>query len=169
MWPLIWAVAGLVFVVAEFIVPEFVIFFFGLGALLNSALVALFPALEASVPLQILTWLGFSTVSLFSMRRYLAKWFRGRKFEQDDQDEWIGRSAKVTEAIAEDVPGRISLNGTTWVAESYNESFKPGDHVEIVRREGTRFLVTKSLSGLLPIDNEPDEASNSDPNNDTTE
>ncbi len=163
MWPLIWAVAGLVFVVSEFIVPEFVIFFFGLGALLNSALVALFPGLQASVPLQILTWLGFSTVSLFSLRRYFARWFKGRKFEDDDQEEWIGRSAKVTEAIAEDSPGRISLNGTTWVAESYNEVFKPGDRVEVVRREGTRFLVTRSLSGLLPVDDDDDQSPSSDP------
>lgn len=152
MAPLIWTIIGLVFVVAEFIVPEFVIFFFGIGALLNSLLVALFPGLGASIPLQILTWLGFSAVSLFSLRRYFARWFKGRKFEEDDQEEWIGRAAKVTEAISEDSPGRISLNGTTWVAESYNEVFEPGDRVEIVCREGTRFLVTRSLSGLLRDD-----------------
>lgn len=152
MAPLIWAILGLVFIVAEFVVPEFVIFFFGLGALLNSVLTALFPGLAASIPIQVLTWLGLSAVSLFSLRRYFSRWFRGRKFDEDDQADWIGRSAKVTEAIGPETPGRISLNGTTWVAESYDESFKEGDHVEIVRREGTRFLVTKSLTGFPELE-----------------
>ncbi|MFP4114871.1 MAG: NfeD family protein [Spirochaetota bacterium] len=158
MAPLIWAILGLVFIVSEFVVPEFVIFFFGLGALLNSLLTAIFPGIAASIPLQILTWLGFSAVSLFSLRRYMAGWFKGRQFVEDDQSGWIGRSAKVTEAIGPDRPGRISLNGTTWVAESYAESFEPGDKVEVIRREGMRFLVTKSLTGLpeLGSDSETD-------------
>jgi inner membrane protein len=148
MAPLIWAILGLVLILAEFVVPEFVIFFFGLGALLNSVLTAIFPGLAASIPLQALTWLGLSAVSLFSLRRYFSSWFRGRKFEEDDQADWIGRPAKVTEEIAPDRPGRISLNGTTWVAESFDETFKPGERVEVIQREGTRFLVTRSLTGL---------------------
>lgn len=157
MAPLIWAIVGLVLVVAEFIVPEFVIFFFGVGALLNSVLVAIFPGIASSIPLQILTWLGFSAVTLFSLRKYLASWFRGRRFEEDDQNEWIGRSAKVTKTISPDSPGRISLNGTTWVAESYDETFEPGERVEVLKREGTRFLVTKSLTGLPELDEDENE------------
>lgn len=157
MAPLIWAIVGLALVVAEFVVPEFVIFFFGVGALLNSVLVAIFPGIANSIPLQILTWLGFSAVTLFSLRKYLSSWFRGRKFEEDDQNEWIGRSAKVTRAISPDNPGRISLNGTTWVAESYDERFEPGERVEVLKREGTRFLVTKSLTGLPELDEDTNE------------
>lgn len=154
MAPLIWAILGLVFILAEFALPEFVIFFFGLGALLNSVLTALIPGLAASIPLQILTWLGLSAATLFSLRRYLAAWFRGRKFEADDQSDWVGRRAKVTQAIGPDAPGRISLNGTTWVAESFDESFEPGEKVEVLRREGTRFYVTKSLTGLPELEDE---------------
>lgn len=156
MAPLIWAILGLLFVVAEFIVPEFVIFFFGVGALLNSLLTAIFPGIAASIPLQIITWLGFSAATLFSLRRYLARWFKGRRFEEDDQTEWVGRPAKVTEQIGPDAPGRISLNGTTWVAESFDETFKPGDRVEVLRREGTRFWVTRSLSGFPELEDESD-------------
>ena len=152
MAPVVWAVLGLVFIVSEFVVPEFVIFFFGVGALFNSVLTAIFPSIAASIPFQILTWLGFSAATLFSFRRYLSRWFKGKKFEEDDQNEWIGRSAKVTQGISPDNPGRISLNGTTWVAESYDESFEPGERVEVIKREGTRFLVTKSLTGLPDLD-----------------
>lgn len=154
MGPLIWAIFGLALILAEFAVPEFVVFFFGVGALLNSVLTALIPGLAASVPLQILTWLGLSAATLFSLRRYVAAWFRGRKFVEDDQSDWVGRRAKVTQAIAPDAPGRISLNGTTWVAESFDESFEAGEKVEILRREGTRFYVTKSLTGLPDLDEE---------------
>jgi inner membrane protein len=156
MAPLIWAILGLLFVVAEFVVPEFVIFFFGIGALLNSVLTALVPSLAASIPLQILTWLGLSAATLFSLRKYISGWFKGRRFDEDDQAEWTGRAAKVTQAIGPDTPGRISLNGTTWVAESYHESFQPGERVEVLRREGTRFLVTKSLTGLPELDEADD-------------
>lgn len=154
MAPLIWAVLGLVFILGEFAVPEFVIFFFGVGALLNSLLTALVPGLAASIPLQILTWLGLSAATLFSLRRYVAAWFKGRKFVEDDQSNWAGRRAKVTQAISPDAPGRISLNGTTWVAESFDESFEAGEKVEVLRREGTRFYVTKSLTGLPELDEE---------------
>lgn len=160
MAPLVWAILGLVLILSEFIVPEFVIFFFGLGALLNSVLTAIFPGLAANIPFQVLTWLGLSAVSLFSLRKYLSGWFRGRKFEEDDQTDWIGRAAKVTEEIAPDKQGRISLNGTTWVAESFDETFKPGERVEVIQREGTRFLVTRSLTGLPDLEEgsgEPDD------------
>lgn len=169
MAPLIWAILGLVLIVSEFVVPEFVIFFFGMGALLNSVLTAIFPGLAASIPLQIITWLGLSAVSLFSLRRYLSKWFRGRKFEEDDQADWIGRGAKVTEEIAPDKPGRISLNGTTWVAESFDETFKPGDRVEVIQREGTRFLVTRSLTGMPELDAGSDDSAPDEPKDDRTE
>ncbi len=154
MGPLIWAIFGLALILAEFAMPEFVVFFFGVGALLNSVLTALIPGLAASIPLQIVTWLGLSAATLFSLRRYVAAWFRGRKFVEDDQSDWVGRRAKVTQAIAPDAPGRISLNGTTWVAESFDESFEAGEKVEVLRREGTRFYVTKSLTGLSQLDDE---------------
>jgi inner membrane protein len=146
MASLIWAIVGLLLTVSEFLVPEFVVFFFGIGGLLNSLLIAIFPGLAASIPLQILTWLGLSSATLFSLRRYLAPWFKGRNFIEDDQQEWAGRSATVAEAISEDAPGRIRLNGTTWVAESVGESFETGDTVQVIQRDGTRFLVTRSFS-----------------------
>ena len=150
MVPLIWAFLGLLMVVSEFFVPEFVIFFFGLGALLNSALVALFPML--SIPLQILTFLGFSAASLFGLRRYVSRWFRGRAFSEEDQKEYLGKSARVIEAIEPEKPGRIRFGGTTWVAESYTEYFRPGDRVEIIKRDGMHFVVTVPFMNQLPDD-----------------
>jgi inner membrane protein len=148
MLPLIWAIAGLALILSEFIVPEFVIFFFGLGALLNSLLIALIPRLAGSIPLQIIIWLGFSTLSLFGFRRYFARWFKGRKFVEDDQAELVGEKADVLEDITPETPGRIRFGGTSWPAYSLDESFKKGEKVSIIRREGMRYLVTGSIPGL---------------------
>lgn len=148
MLPLIWAIAGLALILAEFIVPEFVIFFFGLGALLNSLLIALIPPLAGSIPLQIVIWLGFSTLSLFGFRRYFSRWFKGRKFVEDDQAELVGEMVEVLEEITPDKPGRIRFGGTSWTAITYDEIFKKGDRVAIIRREGMKYLVTGSITGL---------------------
>ncbi len=148
MAPIIWAVVGFLFILSEFLVPEFVIFFFGVGALLMSLLTALAPPVAGSVPLQILIWLGLSAATLFGLRKYLANWFKGRKFDDDDQTEYVGKSARVTDAITPDKPGRISFRGTTWVAESFDERFERGQRVEILRREGMHFIVTESILGL---------------------
>jgi membrane protein implicated in regulation of membrane protease activity len=49
-----WAVAGIVLILSELAVPAFVLVWFGLGALLVAAMVAVFPA--ASLAFQIGTW-----------------------------------------------------------------------------------------------------------------
>lgn len=159
MVPLIWAILGLAMVVAEFVIPGFVIFFFGLGALINALLTAIFPGLAGNIPLQVITWLGMSTVSLFGLRRTFSRWMKGRRFGEDDQQEYIGRGVKVIEEITPDHPGRIRFDGTTWIAESYTESFRPGDRVEILARDGAHFIVTDSITGLSPRDDSRQEDS----------
>ena len=42
----IWAILGLLLILLEFFVPQFVIFFFGVGALLTAAITALVPGHE---------------------------------------------------------------------------------------------------------------------------
>ncbi len=148
MLPLIWAIGGLALILAEFIVPEFVIFFFGLGALLNSLLIALIPQLAGSIPLQIVIWLGFSTLSLIGFRRYFSRWFKGRKFVKVDQAELVGEMVEVLEEITPDQPGRIRFGGTSWTAITDAGSFKKGDTVAIIRREDMKYLVTGSIPGL---------------------
>lgn len=148
MLPLIWAVAGLALILAEFVVPEFVIFFFGLGALLNSLLIALIPRLAGSILAQIVIWLGFSSLTLFAFRRYFSRWFKGKRFVTDDQSELVGEKATVLEDISPDLPGRIRFGGTSWVAYSLDDSFSKGDTVSIIRREGMRYLVTGTIPGL---------------------
>ena len=145
MASLVWAILGLVLIGSEFIVPEFVIFFFGLGALAMSLLTALLPGLGVQIPIQIVLWLAMSGVSLFALRRTFSRVFKGTLFDRSGDLDAGGRTARVTERIEPDKPGRISYHGTTWKAISYDESIDAGETVEILKKEGMSFLVTRSM------------------------
>ena len=152
----VWAVIGLICIGAEFFVPGVVIVFFGAGALLTSLLSAIIPGLKGSMGLQILLWLVSSGLSLAFLRKYLSKVFRGKTLT-DDGSEPSGKTAEVTERITPQVPGRVHFRGTTWKAASYNETFEPGDTVEILKEDGLTLIVTKSIMDLTFDDEEGEE------------
>jgi membrane protein implicated in regulation of membrane protease activity len=142
--PYVWAVLGLLFILSEFFIPGFVIFFFGAGALLTTLLTALVPGLNSRLPLQILIWLASSGLSLAFLRRYFSRIFKGSLLESEE-DKYSGEKARVIEAISPEEPGRISFKGTSWKAVCYDESFAEGETVEILKREGMVFVVTGSI------------------------
>jgi membrane protein implicated in regulation of membrane protease activity len=141
--PYIWLFLGLLFIGLEFAMPGFVIFFFGTGALLTSLLCWLVPGLDAQIPLQIIIWLITSFLSLGFLRRFFRGTFRGRLIQSDDEEEFRGKLATVTEAISENHPGRVTFQGTTWKAVTYDEPVKPGDVVEIMKKENLTLIVSK--------------------------
>jgi membrane protein implicated in regulation of membrane protease activity len=144
---LLWAILGLALVLSEFLIPGFVIFFFGAGALVNALLVGLIPGLRDSLPLQLIIWLGTSGLSLAVLRRYFARWFRGSTIDPADDSAYLGKQVKVLEPIDPENPGRVRFQGVSWEARSYDEAFTPGDRVEIIKKEGMSFIVTRSISG----------------------
>jgi membrane protein implicated in regulation of membrane protease activity len=143
--PFVWALLGLLLILSEFFVPGVVIVFFGSGALLSALLTALIPPLRSNIVLQIFIWLGTSGLFLVTLRRYFAKIFKGRLANGKSDADFVGKRVKVVEKIKPGQAGRIRYQGTTWKAESYNESFKRGETVEILKKENLTFIVTKSL------------------------
>lgn len=143
--PLVWAIIGLVFVGAEFILPGLVIIFFGIGALITAAVSALLPPVAASILLQTLTWIGSSVVTLAVLRRRFARVFRGTLLNEPEED-LVGKRAEVTAPVGPDQPGRIRLQGTTWKAITYDEmNFQPGDPVDVIKQEGATLIVTQPI------------------------
>ncbi|MDA3951692.1 MAG: NfeD family protein [Spirochaeta sp.] len=138
---LIWAVIGLLLILSEFVVPQFVVFFFGVGALLNAALLALLPGLSDRIPLQLLIWAGTSGLSLALLRRYAARWFKGDE-QHTDTDTDAGRTAVVLEEISPDSPGRINFHGTSWRATAFDETIAPGETVTILTKDNLSYTVT---------------------------
>jgi membrane protein implicated in regulation of membrane protease activity len=138
---LIWAVIGLLLILAEFAVPQFVVFFFGLGALVNALLVPLVPGLSRNIPLQLVLWAITSGISLGLLRKYAARWFRGDNAGgRNDAD--VGLTATVLVEITPEIPGRISLHGTSWRAITIDETIPAGSTVTILGKENLSYTVT---------------------------
>lgn len=148
--PLFWLVAGLLMIGSEFLIPGFVIFFFGAGALATGLLTWILPGLESSFPLQIALWATSSSVSLALLRKYFKPIFTGKLLGKNTDDrESIGEVAHVIEPIKPGENGRVRYHGTSWTAMSYDESFEVGDDVEIMSKDGMTLVVTRSIMGEL--------------------
>lgn len=144
--PVVWAVLGILLIASEFFVPGFVIFFFGLGALISAFISAFDPVISQNLALQIVVWLVSSVGSLFALRRLFSKIFKGREIKEHDEDELdSGQTAEVVDDITPDKPGRIRFHGTTWKAVSEVEELSKGTLVDILRKDGISYHVTKSL------------------------
>jgi len=140
--PFLWALFGLLLLGAEFLVPGFVIFFFGLGAFLTSLATLIIPPLRSALGFQALLWAGLSLLTFGFLRKRFARIFHGA-FGNQVEDEALGSTATVVEKITPDTPGRIKYKGTTWRAISYTETLDEGERVKIIERDNLTFTVTK--------------------------
>lgn len=141
--PYLWLILGLVCIGLEFIIPGFVIFFFGAGAVIMAVLTGLIPGLSAHIPLQIIIWLATSVMTLGFFRRFFRGTFRGKLIKSDDEEEFRGKLATVVESLRENHPGRVTFQGTTWKAVTYDEPAAAGDTVEIIKKENLTLIVSR--------------------------
>ncbi|MDQ8186375.1 NfeD family protein [Pelagicoccus sp. SDUM812002] len=112
----IWLIAGVVLIVAEFIVPGLVIIFFGLGALIVSLLAYLGWVTELSS--QLLIFSALSIVLLFGLRWQFKGWFVGQSAETGGSDELsdlIGKEVTCLTGFSPDRPyGKVEFKGANW-------------------------------------------------------
>ena len=136
-----WTVVGLLLILSEFIVPGFIIFFFGVGALLTGCLLFLFEGMP--VYLQLVVFAVSSVILLLVLRRLFPGIFGGKERKSalpPDDEECAGKMAEVLEPIVADIGGKVSFQGTEWHAVSANAHQK-GDYVRIIRRENITLVV----------------------------
>ncbi len=140
---LIWLIAGIVLILAEFFMPGFVIAFFGLGALVAAVTTSL--GLTTGVVLQTVVFLVVAVASLFLLRRYVKNVFGG-KTEGQGLDEFnvdIGRVVKVIEDIdANQGTGRVQYQGAPWKATAA-EPIPAGQSVRITGKNNITLTVEK--------------------------
>lgn len=137
---IIWLISGFAMMLAEFIIPGFVIFFFGIGALCTAGALWISPMAPAG---QFIVFLASSLVLFFGTRRFFPNVFAGQKKSAKislDENEFSGERAEVTEDIEPGKPGKISFHGTVWTAES-ERVCKSGELVTIVRRANLTYYV----------------------------
>ncbi len=142
--PFFWSLLGLLLIAAEMIIPGFVIFFFGSGAIITGFLSALIPGLSANFTLQGIIWIVSSVLTFSFFRKKFARIFRGTILNKEINTD-LGHTVKVLETITPEKPGRVRFQGTSWKAISYTETFEPGVMVDIVKEENLTFVVSGTI------------------------
>ena len=115
----IWIIVGLLLMLSEFVIPGFIIFFFGAAAIIVGILQALVPGVP--LPAWIIACCILGAVLLLLCRRFMPKYMTGTRMtgscETDvDNDGVIGEKVTVVEAISVGQPGKVELHGTLWNA-----------------------------------------------------
>ncbi len=124
---------------AELALPGFIIFFFGVGALIAAA-VAHFA--ETTLLTQGYVFVITSVLTLILGRWCFRKTLRGNREEASGEvnDGVIGLTVEVTEAIEPPHVGRVELHGTEWRAQAAHPIAK-GEVVRVVARTGLTLTV----------------------------
>ncbi len=136
-----WIAFGIILVVAEIVVPLFVVIWFGLAAIMIGVL-DLFLA-TAFIP-EFALWIGLSLVLLFLWFRY----FQQKDLTESGQADFrLDTKGIVTETIAHGERGKVRfeapvLGSSQWQATS-DETLQIGDVIRIVDINGQLIKVKK--------------------------
>lgn len=144
-YQIFWLICGLLLLLAEVLVPGFILFFFGVAALIVLLLVSILPPFAEMFWLQLITWITLSVVLVFFLRKKFSGTFQGRMFRSELED-FVGHEAEVLEDIGPDKPGRVKYRGTTWSALSEKEMIPKGGKALLQRKsddESMTFIVKK--------------------------
>ena len=137
----LWVYAGAALMFLELIVPGFVLCFFGLSAATVGALKFAFGDAFTST-WQLAAFSVFSILYIVLLRRYLTKVFVGGKVETktDFDNESVGRTGKVTEAIRPLLTGRVLLGDAEWTAAA-DRPIGAGADVRVVSQQNLTMKV----------------------------
>lgn len=138
----VWSVVGIVMLMAEFMMPGFVIFFFGIGAFFVALLCFFISSL--SINAQLIIFLISSIVFLIVLRKWFKTAFRGFFGSKDkmptNKNYNVGETAIVTEKITPYKKGKIEFHGSMWLAES-NKEIEKGTPIIIIEQNNLTFKV----------------------------
>jgi membrane protein implicated in regulation of membrane protease activity len=138
----IWLYIGAGLMLAEILVPGFVLFFFGLSAATLGALIHVLPdAFHLSATWQLALFSLFSVVYLVTLRRYLKGLFLGDSEDKlSARDDFSGRLGEVAADIVPGIPGRVTLGDSQWDAVAA-EPIAVGAKVRILSRRNLTLTV----------------------------
>lgn len=137
MWQFWIVLAGVFFVIEAFTIG-FLVFWFGIGAIL-AMIVSFF---TDSLLIQTLVFLISSTVLLFFTRPFVNK-FSENKETQTNAFSIIGKKGIVTKTIDPiSGQGQIKVGSEVWSAKSKNEvKIEKGYEVEVLEIDGVKAVV----------------------------
>jgi membrane protein implicated in regulation of membrane protease activity len=136
----LWFGIGMVFFLLEFILPGFILFFFGIGAWIV-AILTLFT--DISLNIQLIIFLASSLMSVLLFRNWIkSKLGMDSKSPQILEDEYVGKIARAETAIAPGIHGKVEFKGASWDATS-NDTIAAGEDV-IITETRSILLIVKS-------------------------
>ncbi len=145
--PLTWIAVGVACLGFEIIAPGFVIFWFGIGALLTSAGIFIGAIGTDNAIAQWFFFFISSLACLLAWHFYFKKYFKSSA-DTDERDPTLNElRGKVAKAIMPDVPGEVELftpyHGIKrWQAEA-KEIIEEGSEIIVIEAKGIRLLVAK--------------------------
>ncbi len=134
-----WAVAIIVFGIAEAVTAQLVSIWFVAGSI--AALIA--GLCNAPIIVQVVLFLAVTIIALVITRPLVKKYITPKK-EATNADKVIGQIGVVTEEINNiNATGQVKVDGKIWTARSLENKIIPnGDEVIIDRIEGVKLIVT---------------------------
>ncbi len=147
---LIWFLIGIGFLIVEFIMPTFIMFFFAIGAIIVSIITAFY---DLSINSQIMLFALSSIISLVLLRNYMKNIFKGNESKGEDKyfDNTIDSNKNigiVSKTIEANSFGEIKYKGTFYKAQS-DSSIDEGKTVKIVSKgdeQSSFFLVEEIIN-----------------------
>lgn len=137
MWQIWLIIAGLFFI-GEIITVGFLIFWFGVGALI-AMIVSFF---TSNIIIQTSVFVVSSAILLFATKPFVKK-FVDVKPTKTNAYSIIGKKAIVLKEINSHAVGQIKIKGEVWSAESENdETILEGTEVEITQIKGVKAIVS---------------------------
>lgn len=141
---IIWLLLGIVFIFAEFFIPNLVISFFGGGALVTAFTTWIH--LTPSLTLQLLVFIISSLFLLLFLRKYLKRIFFGKFQDTDESKEFSIEIGKIVPVVEQITPGKeggkVKYQGTNWKAQA-SEPIAPGESARIKGFENITIFVEK--------------------------
>ncbi len=138
----IWCVLGLVLLAGEMFTPgSFILFFFGLAAVLVSLFTSL-TVLEGDSA----QWLFFSLFSIITLVLFRSRLRKGMLGGEPttDLDAIVGTTGKALSEIAGNSAGQVEHRGTSWSALNRSAAtIAAGEECRIVEVTGLRLTVEK--------------------------
>lgn len=139
--PVIWFIIGFAFFLLEFIVPGFILFFFGLGAWIVAGTL-LFTDIPVNV--QLFIFLGSSLATVLLFRNWVRKKLgMENSSKQALPDEIIGKKGIAETHIQPGQRGKVYFKGASWDASS-TDLIHTGEEVVIIGNDSILLLVKSS-------------------------
>jgi membrane protein implicated in regulation of membrane protease activity len=133
----LWFVLGLVCMLAEFLIPGFIVIFFGVGAWVTA--LCLWAGWVTEFDTQLLIFLVSTVLSLVLFRRQGKRMFGGKISGEmkpgDDLEDLRGaRAVAATDIVPQSLKNKVEFRGTLWEADAETPIAK-GTVVEILARD----------------------------------